>query len=31
MDMGAGGEGEGEGGMKWEIRIDYINTLPCVK
>ena len=23
-------EGEGEGGMNWEIRID-INTLPCVK
>ena len=23
-------EGEGEGGMNWEIRID-IYTLPCVK
>ena len=23
-------EGEGEGGMNWEIRFD-INTLPCVK
>ena len=23
-------EGEGEGGMNWEIRFN-INTLPCVK
>ena len=31
MDTGVGGEGEGEGGMNWEIRTDDINTLPCVK
>ena len=29
MDMWTRG-GEGEGGTKWEIRID-IYTLPCVK